>query len=79
MIHNFLQEIILTNITDKMRQCVTRHLDKEAVLIACRFRHLPTGKDVIVGNTHLTWTKFKDLDVSCVQVSYVSYTVTHVT
>ena len=76
---NFLQEILQTNITEKMRQCVMRYLDKEAVLIACRFRHLPTGNDVVVGNTHLTWTKFKDLDVSCVQVSYVSYTVTHVT
>ena len=51
-----------------MKQCLKSHVDKEAVLTACRFTHIPSNKHIVIGNTHLTWAKFTDLDISTIQV-----------
>lgn len=65
----YTQDIDRSEHTDEMKQCLRQHTDKEAVLLASKLLHLASNRSVVIGNTHLTWAKFIDLDISALQVS----------
>jgi len=37
---------------------------------ACRLTHIASNKHIVIGNTHLTWAQFTDLDISTLQAAY---------
>lgn len=63
-----LQDIDKSEHSEETKQLLRQHVNKEAVLLTCKLRHKRTDKLVVIGNTHLTWTKFTALDISCMQV-----------
>lgn len=50
-----------------LRETITR----ETVLLVCVLKHIQSGRDVVVGNTHIAWTKFLDSSIPCMQVSFL--------
>lgn len=66
----FTQDVDKSENTDEVKQAMKSHIKWPAVIIICTLLHKPTGKSLVIGNTHLSWTEFQHPDISCIQVSW---------
>ena len=66
-----LQDIDKLEHSEDVKTLLRSHVDKEAVLIVSQLTHKHSDRDILIGNTHITWTKFIDLDIPCMQVRFL--------
>ncbi|XP_067946489.1 uncharacterized protein [Watersipora subatra] len=55
---------------DEVKNLLKCHVEREAVLLVSILTDRQSDRDIVIGNTHIAWTKFIDLALPCMQACY---------
>lgn len=56
--------------SQEVKERLTSHVKYPAILLVTTLLHKSAHKRVVVGNTHISYTEFKALDINALQVLF---------